>query len=156
MVKLLHHLTTGLLFLLATHASPTSDWTRRGPGQDVPTADIKNGSITGVHSDQYNQDFFLGVPYAQPPVGEVRFRNPQSLNNTYAEPLSADHYSPDCQGYGDDVHLSEDCLYLNVIRPSGYGGQALPVAVWNYGGGLRGGGAAGSFPSSTIIKGHTS
>lgn len=145
MAELLYRLSIGLFFILTAEASQSLDRTKYSPSQNNPTATVKNGSVIGVHSAQYNQDFFLGVPYAQPPTGDLRFRNPQSLNTTYAGPLTADQYSPDCVGYGDDAPLSEDCLYLNVIRPSGYEHQSLPVAVWIYGGGLRGGGTAGSF-----------
>ncbi|QIW99505.1 hypothetical protein AMS68_005023 [Peltaster fructicola] len=109
----------------------------------TPTARIQNGSVTGVHSTTYNQDFFLGVPFAQPPVGELRFRNPQSLNSSYNN-HDASQYAPSCVGYGgDDIGypVSEDCLYLNVIRPSGYQHDQLPVGVWIHGGGLVMGGS---------------
>lgn len=138
-------LSSGLV--LTAEASWKDIWTNHGPlpNDDGPTARIKNGSVVGVHSRAYNQDFFLGVPYAQLPLRELRFTNPQSLNSSFAGPLSAKEYSADCVGYGDNVPLSEDCLYLNVIRPSNHGSQPLPVAVWIYGGGLRGGGTADSF-----------
>jgi carboxylesterase type B len=99
----------------------------------APTVTVKNGTISGVHSSTYNQDFFLGVPYAQPPVGELRFRNPQSLNTTISGTLEATEYAPECVGYGGDqigYPVSEDCLVLNVVRPCGYDGQELPVGVW--------------------------
>jgi hypothetical protein len=50
-----------------------------------PTAHVKNGSYVGVHSDAYNQDFFLGVPFAQPPVGNLRYRAPASLNQSWTD-----------------------------------------------------------------------
>ena len=48
----------------------------------------------------YNQDVFLGVPFAQPPVNELRFRVPQSLNSTFNSTISATSYAPECVGYG--------------------------------------------------------
>lgn len=70
-----------------------------GYGGGAPTACVKNGTITGYHQSTYNQDYFLGIPYAQPPVDELRFRVPQSLNSTY-DNFEATEYSPTCVGYG--------------------------------------------------------
>jgi hypothetical protein len=61
----------------------------------VPTAQTKNGSYIGKYSSEYDQDFFLGIPYAQPPVGDLRFRNPVGLNTTWEEPKPATEYSPE-------------------------------------------------------------
>nr|OQO23396.1 hypothetical protein B0A51_08947 [Rachicladosporium sp. CCFEE 5018] len=109
----------------------------------APSASIKNGTVTGLHSSTYNQDYFLGVPYAQPPTGENRFRIPQSINASYGT-YAATEYAPSCVGYGGDeltYPLSEDCLYLNVVRPSGYEHQKLPIGFWIHGGGLVMGGS---------------
>ncbi|OWZ06048.1 hypothetical protein PHMEG_00021755 [Phytophthora megakarya] len=113
---------------------------------DPPTVTIKNGSYYGVHLETYDQDLFLGMPYAQPPVGNLRFRLPQSLNTTWSEAKNATEYSPECYGYGSDQWvlgnvLSEDCLTINVVRPSGISeGAKLPVGLWIYGGDLTQGG----------------
>lgn len=107
----------------------------------VPTVQVKNGTYQGVYSQDFNQDFFLGMPFAQPPVGDLRFRNPQSLNTTWTEPRNATQYSSICYGYGSDDWVlgnpvSEDCLTINVIRPAGTDAAAqLPVGVWIHGGG---------------------
>ena len=66
----------------------------------TPTVEIHNGTYTGIHSPYYNQDFYLGIPYAQPPVGDLRYRVPQSLNTTWSEARNATEYSPFCVGYG--------------------------------------------------------
>lgn len=111
----------------------------------APQVKIQNGTVEGYHVSAYQQDFFLGIPFAQPPVGPLRYRVPQPLNKSYAGILSAKTYYPLCVGYGgDDIgyDVSEDCLALNVIRPSGHEGQKLPVAVWIHGGGLQMGGTA--------------
>lgn len=111
-----------------------------GYGSSSPTVTVKNGTLEGVHSEQYDQDYFLGIPFAQPPVGALRFRVPQSINTSWSETRSAKDYSAACVGYGSDQwpypSLSEDCLYLNVVRPSGYEKEKLPIAFWIHGGGL--------------------
>ncbi|KAH7110559.1 Alpha/Beta hydrolase protein [Dendryphion nanum] len=124
------------LWATAVLAAPYNTYDHHDPS---PTVKIKNGTVEGVHSSQYNQDYFLGIPYAQSPTGNLRFRVPQPLNTTWRAPFSAKQYSPACIGYGSDqwpLAISEDCLYLNVVRPSGYEGEQLPVAFWLHGGGL--------------------
>ena len=66
----------------------------------APTARVKNGTYEGVYSPEYDQDFFLGVPFAQPPVNDLRFRLPQSLNATWEGTRDAKDYSLLCVGYG--------------------------------------------------------
>lgn len=112
----------------------------------APVATVRNGSYYGLHLPTYDEDLFLGMPYAQPPVGDLRFAIPHSLNTSWPSQRNATQYSPECIGYGSDDwvlgnDLSEDCLTLNVIRPSGVRpGDNLPVAVWIYGGGYYEGG----------------
>ena len=102
-------------------------------------AHARNGSYYGVHNSHFNQDFFLGVPFAQPPVNDLRLRAPVSLNNTWTGLKNATEYGYACIGYGEDTeigggdYVSEDCLSLNIVRPSGYEDEMLPVAVWIYG-----------------------
>jgi len=69
-------------------------------GDASPTVRVKNGTIAGVHSSSYNQDYFLGVPFAQPPLGNLRFRQAQSLNTTWRGKRDAKEYATHCVGYG--------------------------------------------------------
>lgn len=74
-----------------------------------PIVQVKNGTYRGVHSEQYNQDYFLGIPYAQPPVGNLRFRQAQSLNESWEGVHDAVEYSKECVGYGvSHCHLCRD------------------------------------------------
>lgn len=113
----------------------------------APTVAVKNGSYYGLHNPTYNQDLFLGIPFAQPPVSDLRFNIPMPLNTTWNDTRNATQYSYECYGYGSDTWVlgnpvSEDCLTLNVIRPSGTGpNDKLPIGVWIYGGGGFNGGS---------------
>ena len=108
-------------------ASAAPGFRRQASG---PTVQVKNGTISGVHSSTYNEDYFLGIPYAQAPINGLRFTNPQSLNSTWNSTYDASEYAPSCVGYGNDqlgYPISEDCLYLNVVRPCGYENEKLPI-----------------------------
>ena len=80
-----------------------------------PSARVLNGTYIGVHSASYNQDFFLGIPYAQPPTNDLRFRIPQSLNSIFNGTKFANAYSPECVGYGVIANLARILSHTNYI-----------------------------------------
>lgn len=84
-----------------------------------------------------------GIPYAAPPVGDLRWRAPQPVVSwTGVRPATA--FSPACRQTATWITMpqSEDCLYLNVWAPEAPKGTKLPVMVWIHGGGYYGGTAA--------------
>lgn len=87
-------------------------------------------------------DCFLGIPYAAPPVGALRWKSPQPLEN-WNETRSCFDFSADFPQATNPLfrapHQSEDCLYLNVWAPAFKDGKKLPVMVWIHGGGFVGG-----------------
>ncbi|KAM0560016.1 hypothetical protein ACHAPJ_003973 [Fusarium lateritium] len=113
----------------------------------VPTANLANGTYQGKHDSQYDHDLFLGMPYAQPPVGSLRFAAPKALDETWKEPRSATEFGWMCIGYGSDTKnlgnpVNEDCLTINIVRPSGVkAGDELPVGIWVHGGSYLNGGS---------------
>lgn len=130
----------------------------------IPEVKTQNGTIQGIYNPEYHQDHFLGVPFAQPPVGELRFSHPKSLKSTWKRPYLAHSYGAFCQG--NTINLSgfsqstisypedEDCLTLNIIRPSGYSqSPGLPVLVWIHGGGFQEGGSGDArYDMSHLVK----
>jgi para-nitrobenzyl esterase len=97
---------------------------------------------------------FLGIRYAAPPTGDLRWRPPQSPTRWVA-PLDATQFGNVCPQFGlpDTIPSEEDCLFLNVYVPisngTDFSGQDYPVMVWIHGGGLETG--AGSFYDPTPL-----
>ncbi|CAH1790554.1 unnamed protein product, partial [Owenia fusiformis] len=89
---------------------------------------------------------FLGIPYADPPIGDLRFRPPRALTTTWNETQNATEYGKVCiqdpttyQTQGGSVdNMSEDCLTLNIWAPgNGSNSQPKAVMVWIHGGGYQ-------------------
>ncbi len=111
---------------------------------DDPVVGTISGYVQGVSDGDVES--FKGIPYAAPPVGEFRWRPPQSVAS-WDGVLDASEFGPSCAtaGWGAapgtiSEGSSEDCLYLNVWRPADVEpGAKLPVMVWIHGGGFTGG-----------------
>ena len=101
-----------LFGLIAGLTSQTLAGPLQGRAGSPPTVQIANGTIQGLHLDSYNQDLFLGVPFAQPPTWpNLRFKSPVGLNQPYRKTLQATKYAPMCVGYGvRDAHVIERAL----------------------------------------------
>uniref|UniRef100_A0A093VKE5 Carboxylic ester hydrolase n=1 Tax=Talaromyces marneffei PM1 TaxID=1077442 RepID=A0A093VKE5_TALMA len=111
----------------------------------LPKASTRNGTYTGLRNEHFAQDFFLGMRYALPPTGDLRFNVPHPLNVSWTGSKNAQSYGPHCLSYGSDrskFRQSEDCLTINVVRPHIGSPGLLPVGVYFYGGGNTGGGSS--------------
>ncbi|GJD05333.1 carboxylic ester hydrolase [Colletotrichum higginsianum] len=118
-----------------------------------PTAQVLNGTYRGRHLSEWDQDAFLGVPFAQPPVGQLRYRWPKSLNSSFDGVRDATEQGYSCMQFRGNFNMSEDCLTLNVVRPAGKFDKPLPVLVWIFGGGLYTGSVADpQYNLSGIVK----
>jgi para-nitrobenzyl esterase len=112
-------------------------------GEQVKT---KSGVVAGAVQDGVLA--FKGIPFAEPPVGSLRWRAPQPAK-AWAGVRQATEYGHDCAQLpfpGDAAPLgtppAEDCLVLNVWRPAAASSTPLPVMVWIYGGGFVNGGSS--------------
>jgi carboxylesterase family protein len=93
------HYTMASLLVTAMVALLLAQGISAADSRPSPIVRVANGTLIGKHVASYNQDLFLGVPFAQPPVGPLRFENPQSLNTTFGA-RNATEYPPACVGYG--------------------------------------------------------
>jgi para-nitrobenzyl esterase len=101
---------------------------------------VRQGWLRGRQHEDHAS--FLGVPYAAPPVGELRWRPPQPAAG-WPGVRDALAFGPDLPQAANPrlraARQAEDCLYLNVWTPSLEADAALPVMVWVHGGGFTGG-----------------
>ena len=114
---------------------------------------VADGRVRGRQAG--DTDEYLGIPYAAPPVGQLRWAPPQPPVPWHGIRL-ATAFAPHCpQSPGDFGRPSttEDCLYLNVFRPAGETSGALPVMVWIHGGGFIGGESDDYDPSALVANG---
>ena len=126
-----------LLFYLVTASSFFGVY--GAPGATAPSDSVdvtlKTGTFRGL-SGVNGTDAWLGIPYAQPPVGPLRFKAPVPITDTTTEIQYAYSFGDACPQPASSslgANISEDCLNLNVWRPSGTPADAkLPVLVWHY------------------------
>ena len=104
-----------------------------------------NGTIEGEFDIKTNIQSFKGIPFAQPPVGDLRWKAPQPVTN-WNGVKQTKKFGPRAiqsnvfgdMGFRSDG-MSEDCLYLNVWSPAKSANEKLPVLVYFYGGGFAAG-----------------
>ena len=126
-----------LIFLFAIPFVAFAQWDSETTALQVKTA---NGIIEGVNDSGIRT--FKGIPFAQPPVGDLRWKAPQPVKN-WEGVRKADQFGPRAMQrpiFGDmqfrSDGMNEDCLYLNVWTPAKTDEERLPVLVYFYGGGL--------------------
>lgn len=108
---------------------------------------VREGELEGMPSRDGSCRLFRGVPYAEPPVGELRFRRPQPKKpwvgvrcaksfppRAFQGDMSRDPFYGKEFYSGDLPPMSEDCLYLNIWAPRAGDGEKLPVLFWIHGG----------------------
>ena len=117
-----------------------------------PVLEIEGGKVQGVESSVKGVYIYKGIPFAAPPVGDLRWKEPQpvvpwegvKVADTFGPgAMQAKHDSSNpwtSEFYWEDPEFSEDCLYLNVWTPApGKPGKKLPGAMWIHGGAYTGG-----------------
>jgi len=115
-----------------------------------PVLTIEGGQVQGVKAEIEGVYVYRGIPYAAPPIKNLRWKAPQpvipwqgvKIADQFGHPgYQAVHYPGGYTtewGYGEESPYSEDCLYLNVwTKAPGENNKKLPVALWIHGGGYR-------------------
>jgi para-nitrobenzyl esterase len=137
-----------LALLLAGLAASAAE--AQGRIEGAPLA-VDGGAVTGSWAANGHVRAYLGLPFAAPPVGELRWKPPQPAT-PWQGVRAATSFGPQClqsggspksvyfEYSGGDLPISEDCLTLNVWAPAS--AKDLPVMVWIYGGGFQVGGTA--------------
>ncbi|CAA7266232.1 unnamed protein product [Cyclocybe aegerita] len=127
---------------------------------DEPIVTLSYGSFQGKTINDVLE--FLGIPFAVPPVGKLRFAPPQNPSKIKGV-QQATAYGPLCPylppegnapgGGGTPSPMSEDCLHINVVRPASIPyGKKLPVVFWIYGGAFQVGDTSQYPLGSNIVR----
>jgi para-nitrobenzyl esterase len=142
---------TALATVLATALSAAST----AQADPAPLVATTGGLVRGVAAG--TNDHFLGIPYAAPPVGALRWQPPAPAAR-WSGVRNGSTFGPHCAqpaGPFGDASTSEDCLYLNVYAPAGTAnaGHRHPVMVWIHGGALVSGASDLYDPTELVRNG---
>ena len=106
---------------------------------------IDSGLVSGVEGTSPDIRAYKGIPFAAPPVGNLRWREPQPVAK-WEGVRKADQFSAACMQVGKpregELPFSEDCLYLNIWTAAKSAAERRPVMMWLFGGGMLTGNAA--------------
>jgi para-nitrobenzyl esterase len=137
-----------------TGAGTTAAPAKRQDSAGSPVVTTADGRLRGQAAGTIDE--FLGISYAAPPVGPLRWRAPQPAAH-WTGVRTATQFGPHCPQYGSPFGLasmSENCLFLNVYAPAGsLRGSSLPVMVWIHGGDLTAGESNDYNPAGLVHDG---
>ena len=143
---------SGIFWLCCLAVCPLASWAQS------PVVTTGSGPVQGAVEN--NIAVFRGLPFAAPPVGQQRWREPQPVQ-PWSAVRQASTAGASCpqkrglslEGGGDPGTINEDCLYLNVFTPRADAGAKLPVMVWIHGGALIfGGGGLPLYDGSALAR----
>jgi para-nitrobenzyl esterase len=121
-----------------------------------PAIVTRNGTVKGI--SLYGEELYLGIPYAVPPVGNLRWMPPVPSGRFPGGVFQANDVGNSCTQPGSFGPGSEDCLTLNVVTPNikknSDNKKPVPVMVWIHGGGLLTGGSFLYEPSPLVLGGN--
>ena len=125
-----------------------------------PLVTIRQGAVRGKSMEVLGEelDIFRGLPFAKPPLGDLRFKAPETKVDSWQGERDGTNFRPSCIQDMTDQHVpgqsSEDCLYLNVYTPTNATSKSLPVLFWIYGGSFRSGSATIYDGSALAVRGQ--
>lgn len=137
-------LLVALLVIGLASAPVVGCWGRK---PDLEVVRLDSGLVRGFSQEEVWT--YLGIPFAEPPVGDLRWKEPQPVKSWTGVreckefgPVPPQPKDPTTPEGLKEIEGSEDCLFLNVWTPAGKSNEKLPVMIWIYGGAYNMGSAS--------------